>query len=580
MPCRMLSSTAVLIALLLAGCGKSTVEPARNSTKTVRLPESNPIAMPKTLAMFTERTTGSNVSFTYRNDQEAEHYSILESLGGGVALLDYDGDGDLDLFAPGGGEFGADKEIRGVLPGLFRNEGRFRFTEVTREAGFSSAPFYSHGAAAADYDEDGFPDLLITGYGGLQLYRNRGDSTFEQVAVPAGLNNESWSSSAAWGDVDGDGDLDLYLAHYVQWSFDDDVYCPASKPGLREICPPKTYEPLPDVYYSNNSDGTFSDDSDGIGLRDDGKGLGVLIGDFDNDGDVDIYVANDTTANFLYRNDGAGHLEDFSMLSATALSDKGVAEGSMGVELADFNLDGRPDLWVANYERESIGLYRNEGNCSFQYVSQSAGITAVDSLYVGWGTAFLDFDRDGDQDVVVSNGHVVRYPENAPLRQKPLLFENQAGTRFVNVAPAVGKYFTEPHMGRGVARGDIDEDGDVDLVISHINEPVSLLSNDSTDKNNWLSLRLIGTKSNRSAIGSRITLRTAAGAQIRQINGGTSYASTNDPRVYFGLAKADSVESIEISWPAGAVESLFNVSANQVITLIEGQGLQHGHSAL
>ena len=530
--------------------------------------------LPETAAKFVDVTDHSGIVFTYRNGEEAGHFSILESLGGGAALFDYDTDGDLDLFLPGGGKFGPNRDILGLVPGLFRNEGDFRFTDVTHDAGFFDAAFYSHGAAAADYDQDGYPDLLVTGYGGLLLYHNQGDGTFAEVAGVAGVVGDLWSSSAAWGDIDNDGDLDLYVANYVDWSFENDPYCPGTVPGQRDICPPKTYEPLPDYYFSNNGDGTFRDDSQAVGLQDIGKGLGVLIGDFDNDGDADVYVANDTVPNFLYRNDGSGYLEDYSMLSATALSDKGVAEGSMGVDLADFNLDGQLDLWVANYERESIGLYRNEGNCSFQYVSQSTGITAVDSLYVGWGTVFFDFDRDGDEDVVVSNGHVVRFPENAPLRQRPLLFENQGGTRFENVAPAAGDYLTRQHMGRGLAMGDIDEDGDVDLVISHTNEPVALLSNESGNDNNWMSLRLIGTTSNRAAIGARIAIRSGGSRQWRQVKGGTSYASTHDPRVFVGFAQATVVDEVEIHWPSGLTQTLTGLPVNRVVTIIEGQGVE------
>ncbi len=579
---RLLPAAALVIAIL-AGCSHETAEPSRGVAASESAAAIAAVPAVQTSARFSDRASEAGVTFTYKNGQEAGFVAILESLGGGVALLDFDCDGDVDLFVPGGGGFSANGAIHGHLPGLFRNDGGFRFTDVTKDAGFVDAPYYSHGAAAADFDNDGCPDLLITGYGGLLLYHNRGDGTFEQVAAIAGLNDTGWSSSAAWGDINGDGFLDAYVAHYVRWSMENDTACMSSVPGQREICPPKTYDPQRDVLYTGNGDGTFFDASDAVGLRQDGKGLGVLIGDFDNDGDADVYVANDTTENFLYRNDGSGHLEDFSMLSATALSDKGVAEGSMGVELADFNLDGRPDLWVTNYERESIGLYRNEGHCLFQYVSQSTGITAVDSLYVGWGTVFFDFDRDGDEDVVVSNGHVVRYPENAPLRQKPLLFENDNGRRFRNVAPGAGTYFSEAHMGRGVAAGDIDDDGDIDLVISHVNEPLALLANDSVNSNNYLSLRLIGTVSNRSAIGTRITLQTDSGTQTRQIKGGTSYASTQDPRVFFGLAGDERVALVEITWPSGTTQSLSDIPANQMLTVIEGRATassqQHGERA-
>ena len=362
-----------------------------------------------TSARFIDVTLQSGVTFTYRNGQEADNAAIVESLGGGVALVDYDGDGDMDLFFPGGGEFGPDQQIHGRPSALFRNDGGWRFTEVTQLAGVSRAPYYSHGIAAGDFDSDGFPDLLVTGYGGLQLFQNQGDGTFQEVSASAGLNDRLWSSSAAWGDFNGDGHLDLYVTHYVNWSFKNHPYCAGPKKGQREVCPPREYQPLPDTLYTSNGDGTFRDVSREVGLRVEGeglgKGLGVLLADVDVDGDLDIYVANDTVPNFLYRNNGQGHFDEVGLMSGTSLSESGTSDGSMGVDLGDFNLDGLPDLWVANYERESFALYRNEGNCNFQHVSQSVGLTDVGGVYVGWGTVFFDFDRDGDEDVFVSNGH-------------------------------------------------------------------------------------------------------------------------------------------------------------------------------
>ena len=575
------SVTALGLALSIYGCSEETKNVDITKHKKNDSERQTQPVLPETLAYFTDVTEQSGVSFTYRNGDEAGHFAILESLGGGVALFDYDNDGDLDLFLPGGGKFGPEQQILGLPPAVFRNEGEFQFTDVTNECGLNRAGYYSHGVAAADYNEDGFTDLLVTGYGGLLLYRNQGDGTFVEVADAAALHDPTWSSSAAWGDVDGDGFLDLYVAHYADWSFENHPFCDGPERGQREVCPPKEFRPLPDSFFMNNGEGSFRDVSREIGLVFEkteksgygaGKGLGVLSADLDLDGDLDFYVANDTVPNFLYRNNGAGHLEEFGTFSGTALSDMGVSEGSMGVYLTDYNLDGYPDLWVVNYERESIGVYRNDGKCSFQPVSQSSGVTAVGSLYVGWGTVFLDVDRDGDEDGFVSNGHVIRYPLNTPLRQLPLLFENTEKNnrrRFVNVAPAAGTYLTEQHMGRGVAMGDIDEDGDVDLAVMHTNEPVSLLSNESRDQNHWLSLCLIGTASNRSAIGSRITISSARGEQTRQIIGGASYASTNDLRAFFGVGEDSVVDRVEIHWPSGAVQVLTDVSVDQVVTVIE-----------
>ena len=522
-----------------------------------------------TSARFLDVTDLSGVAFTYRNGEEAGHFSIVESLGGGIALFDYDSDGDLDLFIPGGGEYGTNRDMYGLKPALYRNEGNWRFTEVTEESGLTVAPYYSHGSAVVDYDNDGFPDLLITGYGGLLLYRNQGDGTFRETAEAVGLNDRLWSSTAAWGDVDRDGDPDLYVAHYADWSFDNHPFCKGPTPDQREVCPPRKFAPLPDVFYWNNGDGTFRDASREVGLRTDGKGLGVLIADIDLDGAPDIYVCNDTTENFLYRNDGTGRFQEIGLISATSLNDAGTPDGSMGADLGDYNLDGLPDIWVANFERESFGLYRNEGDCMFTHVSQSTGVTAVGGIYVGWGTVFFDFDRDGDEDIFSSNGHVVRYPQNAPLRQTPLLLENHDGTRFVNVADAAGDYTDSPHMGRGVAVGDVDNDGDLDLVISHINEPVALLSNESENSNQWIALRLVGTQSSRDPVGAVVRMETTSGIQIRQVKGGTSYASSSDPRIFFGLKETDTILRLEIHWPSGFKQTLSGEPANRSLTMIE-----------
>ena len=523
---------------------------------------------------FEEVTASSGVNFKYRNGEDAGEVAILESLGGGVGLFDLDGDGDLDLCLPGGGHYSDKKEdgkrdVLGWPHAIYRNDGDWHFTDVTASVRATTSPYYSHGAAAADYDNDGFCDLLITGYGGVLLLRNQGDGTLEENAKPAGMTDRLWSSSAAWGDFNEDGTLDVYIAHYADWSFDKHPFCPGPKKGTRESCPPREFNGLPDVLYFNNGDGTFRDVSKESGLQPDGKGLGVLTADLDVDGDVDIYVGNDTVANFLYRNDGHGKFEEVGLISGTALSQAGTADGSMGVDVGDFNLDGLPDLWVANFERESIALYRNDGNSLFQHVSQGAGVTAIGALYVGWGTAFCDFDNDGDEDTFVSNGHVIRYPENAPIREKPLLFENRNGKRLENVAPIVGSYFNEAHQARGSAAGDLDRDGDQDLVISRMNEPVALLSNTTKTGHHWISLRLIGRQSPRLPIGAIVKLKTSRGEQTHQIKGGTSYASTVDSRLHFGLGTEATVESITIQWPSGATQTLPILDSDRAWVVIE-----------
>ncbi|MCA9179248.1 MAG: CRTAC1 family protein [Planctomycetales bacterium] len=513
---------------------------------------------------------------TYDNSQDSDRYTILESLGGGVAMFDFDLDGKLDVCFAGGGRIGPGDQLTGIPPGLFRQstaeDGRAIFLPVSSSALPELKVPYNHAVCAADYDNDGFDDFLVTGYGGLTLYHNMGDGTFEAVhARESGLDDTLWSSSAGWGDFNGDGDLDLFVVHYVDWTFQNDPFCPGPLEGQRETCPPANFQGLPDYLYLSKGDGQFVESSRQCGIAPNGRGLGVVIGDIDLDGDSDVYVANDAEVNFLYLNDGRGVFAESALTAGVAFGDGGNADGSMGVDFGDFNRDGRPDVWVANFESESFALYRNDsvsGHCLFQNVSRQTGVTSVGSLYVGWGTALLDLDRDGDEDIFVSNGHVARHPRNAPLRQRPLLLENDSGRQFRQHA-CPSAYLDSPHMGRGVAAGDIDDDGDLDLVVSHVNEPASLLANNSRNARHWLSVRLVGVRSARGGIGAVLRARTKHGEQLRLIKGGASYASTHDARCYWGLGDDDVVEELEVTWPSGAVQRLQGVAADQTLLVIE-----------
>ncbi len=550
----------LLLAVLGCSSGSSPSKPPESGSVNTGKSSAGNTPSVSTAMAFEDVTERSGVKFTYRNGNEAGEVAILESLGGGVGLFDFDNDSDMDLFLPGGGHYsekrGKGRDVLGWPHAIYRNDGDWHFTEVTSEAGAAIKTLYSHGASAADFDNDGFCDVLVTGYGGLLLLHNRGDGTFEEVAKSFGLTDSMWSSAAAWGDFNKDGTLDVYVSHYADWSFQKHPFCPGPKPDSRESCPPREFIGLPHTMYFNTGDGSFRDVTGESGLVPGGKGLGVLTADLDLDGDVDVYVGNDTVANFLYRNDGTGKFEEVGLISGTALSQVGSADGSMGVDVGDFNLDGRPDLWVVNYERESNALYRNDGNGFFQHVSQGTGIVAVGGLYVGWGTAFADLDLDGDEDLFVSNGHVIRYPVNAPIRQAPLLFDNQNGKRMVNVAANVGPYFREGHEGRGSAAGDIDDDGKLDLVISRLNQPVALLRNSSQTSHHWLSLRLVGLQSPRLPVGAVVKLTSGTKTQTRQVKGGTSFASSIDPRLVFGLGNAEAMPSVEIVWPSGQVQQV------------------------
>lgn len=552
---------AACLALVATGCDWSRNAGVRPDAPQVTGPAA------ATRARFPDVAAQATVRFTARNGVELGHQSILESLGTGVGLLDYDRDGWLDVFLPGGGTYSSKPEPIGLTMALFRNRGDGQFGDVSAQSATANCPFYSHGVNVGDIDSDGFSDLLISGYHGLLLYRNQGDGTFRDDSADAGLSSTKWSTSTAWGDANGDGVLDLYVANYVDWSFQKHPICQVQ--GHRDICPPKEFDAQSDVFYLGNGDGTFRDATAEVGLVPGGKGLGVVAADLDVDGDLDYYVANDTTPNFLYRNDGHGRFQEVALLSGTAFGESGEAEGSMGVDVGDYNNDGLPDLWVANFENQSFALYRNEGECHFQHVSSITGITSVGGIFVGFGTKFLDFDTDGDEDLFATNGHVMNHPSNVPLLQRPLLFENLDGKRFVNVADGAGEYMRSEHLGRGVASGDLDQDGAADLVVSHTNQPVAILNNESLDPGSWLRVRLVGTRSHRDAVGARITVSAGGQKYTRQVKGGSSFLSSSAPEVLFGLAKTTTIDLIEIVWPSGCKQTIASPAINSTITIQE-----------
>jgi hypothetical protein len=573
-------------------------------------------ASPPGPGFFEDVTAGSGLSFTYHNGDEAGLATILESLGGGVALLDYDGDGLLDVFLTGGGHFDG-KEIKGYPCKLFRNRGGFRFEDVTAATGLDrlagGAPwFYTHGCAAADYDNDGWPDLLVTGWGRLALFHNRPDGKggrrFEEVTHAAGLKDKLWSTGAAWGDLDGDGWPDLYVCHYVNWSWDNNPPCKDYRDQTRpDVCAPKVFLGLPHVLYRNNRDGTFTDVSAAAGLRmprpeaaygqlarlppearerlrradrdrDYGKGLGVLIADLDDDGLPDVYVTNDTSGNFLYLNRGGGLLEEVAAERGVACDDAGTLTGSMGVDAADYNGTGRLSIFVANYQNEAHALYRNRGQGQFVFASRAAGLTAVGLTYIGFGAGFLDFDLDGHEDLFLSNGHVVHYPPPpAEVKQRPLLLRNgrRPGdqpheVRFEDVSARAGPYFQAPRLGRGAALGDLDNDGRTDIVLNPMNEPAVVLRNRHDTGHHWLGVQLIG-RPYRDAVGARLELEAGGEKLVRVVKGGGSYLSSGDRRVIFGLGPLDKVGRLTVRWPSGKTQTWEGLALDRYWQLREGE---------
>lgn len=502
-------------------------------------------------------TSKTGVDAVYRNGEEANHRSIVESLGGGIAIIDFDCDGRLDLYFPQGGSFGDSLQPTGEPGSLFRQIDFPSFRRCSRAAVPSSSNQYSHGAAAADYDQDGFVDLLVTGYGSVGLFRNLGDGTFEESTVQAGLIDSQWSSSAAWGDVNGDGNLDLYLTHYVDWSPENHPRCGGPSRADADVCPPRRFRGINDTLYVARGDGTFHDNSRASGLKQAGKGLGVLMADLDADGDLDIYVANDTVENVLYLNDAGGHFTELGMLSGVAVDHDGNATGSMGIALLDADGNGELDLWVTNYEAELFALYVNRKNGQFVHESVEWGLNRLGTLFVGFGTVSADFDLDTDEDLAVANGHVILHPTNAPLAQTPIILENEE-QRLLPVLSGDKPILVMPRRGRGLAVGDLNSDGLPDLVFSNINEPASVVQNTTETNGRSVSIRLIGTKSSRVPIGCIVRLRTHEGERVRQLTGGGSYLSTSDERLHFGLnTVADSAAfEVKIEWPSGHIQEI------------------------
>jgi hypothetical protein len=528
-------------------------------------------------SVFEDKTAASGVNHIFRNGEDAGHYTIIELLGGGVGLLDYDGDGLLDIFVTGGGYFDGPekKHIKGCPCKLYKNEGNWHFKDVTTEAGLDHIEFYNHGCAVADYDRDGWPDLLVTGYGRLALFHNESDGKggrrFVEVTKEAGLVREHfWSTSAGWADLDGDGYPDLYVCQYVNWSFANNPICGGYTSAVpRDVCPPRQFASVAHALYHNAPAGDskqrrFRDVSREAGLhvppraeQDYGKGLGVLLVDINGDGKPDIYVANDTTDNFLYLNGstpGKLRFQEVGMDMGVARDGGGTPTGSMGVDADDYNGSGMPSIWVTTYEGELPSLYQNvrKGKQQyFRYVTQPAGIAALGQQNVGFGTGFFDIDNDGWLDLVIGNGHVIHHPRSGDKHQRAVLLRNQGNGRFRDVTAKGGSYFQTGHLARGVAIGDLDNDGWADLVISGVNEPVALLRDvvgEQEPGTHWIGIEL-ASRDHRDLVGARVIVEAAGRKLTRFAKGGGSYMSSGDRRLLFGLGKAQQVDRITVEWP-------------------------------
>lgn len=556
---------ALLLVLVAGGCGDRKFTSPPVATPPGQPVSKTSVEVHSTRLRFASRL-GPAIDFTYHNGEDSDYYAILEALGGGSAAADFDLDGWWDICLPGGGDMLPQNELRPQPTRMWRNFGNWRFRE--NESPLPASPFFSHGAFTADHNHDGFPDLLITGYGGVQLLENQGDGTFRDVTSRSGLHNPLWATAAAWGDLDGDGGLDLYIGNYVDWSFENNPTC-LTRPELqRDTCPPRSFQGLTDAVFRSRGDGTFENVHQTWGFSPEGKALGVLLADLDLDRDLDVYVANDGVPNFIYRNDG-GRFTDISVISGADRNERGLPDGSMGLEAGDFNGDLLPDLWVSNYEQESMALYRAHPGGFFQHVSQPMGIAGIGPVYVGWGMQLSDYDGDGDEDLVIATGHAVRHSKTAPRDQQPILLENDAGKWFRNVAKDAGAYFAASHQGRGVSGCDFDNDGRCDLLVTHLQGPPATLENVAPQPARWIGLRLIGRTGPRDPIGARVVLRTDKTQQLRLVKGGGSYLSTSDSRLLFALPSAAAEATIEITWPSGTVQELALTAGNRYQTILE-----------
>jgi enediyne biosynthesis protein E4 len=525
---------------------------------------------------FTDITAEAGVHFRHINGAVGD-YHLPETIGAGGAFLDYDNDGDLDLYLVNSGDWLNTPSENPTTSILYRNNGDATFTDVTRSAGVGNAGNYGQGVVCGDFDNDGDVDIYVTNFGVNWLYRNNGDGTFADVTEKAGVGDPAWSSSATFFDYDRDGYLDLYVVNYLRYSLDI-PYRPCGAEGVRTYCHPSVFEGAPDRLYRNNGDGTFADVTDAAGVKDigglfHGKGLGVVAADLNNDTYPDLYVANDDTPNYLFYNNGDGTFSEIALIAGCAYSFDGVAQAGMGVDAGDYNGDGLLDIFITNLSYETNALYRNNGDGTFTDVIYEAGLGKESYLYVGFGAGFLDFDNDGHLDIFVANGHVIDNIEQThdvlTYAQPNQLFHNTGDGKFTDISSESGGYFRQKRVSRGAVFGDYDNDGDTDIVVTQSNGAAVLLRNDGGSRQNWLRIKPVGTISNRDGLGGRVTAWIGGKQKVREVRAGSSYLSSNDPRLIFGLGEHSVVERLEIRWTSGIVQILENLPANQEIVISE-----------
>jgi len=524
---------------------------------------------------FKDIRMSAGISFVQDATQTEEKY-YLETMGTGVGWIDYDQDGLMDLYFVQSAATDIYKPARPLRSALYHNNGDGTFTDVTEKAGVGGEGHYGQGVAVGDFDNDGFPDLYITGYGSAILYHNDGNGTFRDVTAKAGVaDKDGWSTSAGWFDYDKDGYLDLVVCNYIEWSPQNNAWCGERRPGYRSYCHPDNYKGQKTKLYRNNHDGTFTDESDKSGVgKPESKGMGVVLADFNGDGWPDIVIANDTWPNFLFLNKHDGTFEDVSFVSGVAASEDGRYEAGMGIDAADVDGDGWLDIYVTHLDFELNRLYHNNHDLTFDDYTYRSGIGNKATRLSGVAMKFLDYDNDGWTDILQLNGamldNIHLYHSEVSYKEPLLMFRNLGRGQFDKVSDSLGPDFTRPIAGRGLATADFDNDGDVDIVTNNRGDNPELLRNDGGNANHWLEVQLIGTRSNRDGIGASLKLVSGGFIQIKQSKGGMSYMSASDPRIHFGLGHRTKVDSLEITWPSGQADQLTDVPVDRIIALREG----------
>jgi hypothetical protein len=526
---------------------------------------------------FVDVTQKVGVHFQHQALHTSRKY-LIETMGSGVALFDCDNDGRLDLFLVNGAPY-SDPTPKGFVPQktgpeywnrMYHQKADGTFEDVTEKAGLQGVG-YGMGVAVADYDNDGHEDLFVTAYGGNRLYHNNGNCTFTDVTDKAGVAGSGWSSSAAWVDLDNDGLLDLVVDRYVTWDWED-VWCGEHREGYRGYCHPDVFQPITMLVYHNDRNGHFTEVSHKLGLDKPAKALGIAFGDYDRDGRMDIFVANDSMPEFLFHQKKDGAFEEVGLETGAAVNAEGQTYAGMGVDFADYDNDGWPDIIVDDLANQRYALYQNNRDGTFNYASGESGIGAMTLLHSGWSLRFLDYDNDGWKDLLVAQGHDLDTIEriNPQFRyREPMLLARNTGQRFTDVSSISGDIFHEAWVGRGMAVGDIDNDGRLDAVVTTNGGPAYVLLNKTEHSGHWITLRLIGHKSNRDGIGAVVELKTGRGKQWATVTTSGGYLSASDPRVHFGLGESPTAPCIAIRWPSGTVQTLTDVKADRQIEVEE-----------